>query len=200
MICQVADCDLTHYGRGYCQKHYSRWYRYGDPQLVQHKGRRPQDVGERIARRSVPAGECLIYTGRAVNRSGHRQIWRDGRMASVHRVAYEVAHGPVPTGLVVMHRCDNPPCVNPAHLVLGTVADNNRDRDRKGRHRPLPGSSNGNARLAEWKVAEIKARLACGETQAVLAREYGTAQSNVSLIKLGHAWPQVKPANWLAAA
>ena len=76
---------------------------------------------------------CWPYQGGHSQRSGHKQIWCEGGMRHVHRVAWEMAHGPIPEGLCVLHRCDNPPCCNPAHLWLGTIADNNADRDRKGR-------------------------------------------------------------------
>lgn len=75
---------------------------------------------------------CWPLSG-AATRSGHAQIWSDGAMRLAHRVMWEAVHGAIPDGLVVMHACDNPPCCNPAHLGLGTVADNNADRDRKGR-------------------------------------------------------------------
>jgi hypothetical protein len=78
---------------------------------------------------------CLEYQGRKVG-FGYGQLMYDGRYQVAHRVAYQLTKGSIPAGLVVMHSCDNPPCVNPDHLSLGTVADNNADRDRKGRHRP----------------------------------------------------------------
>jgi hypothetical protein len=64
---------------------------------------------------------------------GHTTIAR--RPISTHRLSWETAFGPIPRGLVICHRCDNPPCFNPAHLFLGTYADNARDCLQKGRHR-----------------------------------------------------------------
>lgn len=60
-------------------------------------------------------------------------VYRNGKRQRAHRAAYEEAHGPIPPGMVVRHKCDNPPCINPAHLELGTRADNNRDMWQRGR-------------------------------------------------------------------
>jgi hypothetical protein len=75
---------------------------------------------------------CWPWTGHR-NELGYGAIQVGGRLLKVHRVAYQTTVGPIPAGLVVMHTCDNPPCCNPAHLRLGTVAENNADRHAKGR-------------------------------------------------------------------
>lgn len=90
-------------------------------------------IEERLFGRTKTDGDCLVYTGGCASRSGHRQISFKGKMRQVHRVAWTIVNGPIPDGLCVLHSCDNPPCVNVDHLWLGTVQDNNRDRDAKGR-------------------------------------------------------------------
>jgi hypothetical protein len=77
---------------------------------------------------------CWLWRG-ARHHTGYGVIGVDRRQRRAHRVAYEMAHGPIPAGAVVCHSCDTPPCVNPSHLFVGTVADNNRDMMAKGRAR-----------------------------------------------------------------
>ena len=149
-------------------------------------------AAERLAARTSIGGpeECWPCSGSS-QRSGHKQIVVDGRLVLVHRLAWMLEHGPIPDGLVIRHRCDNPPCVNPAHLQIGTVVDNNRDRDERGRHRPLPGSSNGAARLNEETVASIKAALRAGSQMRPLARQYGVSQRTIQFIQRGETWKHV---------
>lgn len=193
--CTIEGCTSKHFGKGYCQKHYNRVRRTGDPQTVRTGHRyETQDVAQRLAARSVPDGTCLIYSSRMKTRSGHVSIGRNGQYVGVHRAAWELANGPIPDGLHVLHRCDRPRCINVAHLFLGTIADNNADRDSKGRHVALKGSANGAAKLDEATVARIKRRLADGDTTRVLANEFGVAQSAVWQIRAGQTWKHVEPA------
>ena len=86
------------------------------------------------------SGDCWRWLGsvQARSRMYYGNCWRDGRWDKAHRVAWELQHGAVPDGMVVMHLCDHGWCVNPGHLVVGTVAANNLDRVRKGRNKGLP--------------------------------------------------------------
>jgi DNA-binding Xre family transcriptional regulator len=77
-------------------------------------------------------GECWLWMG-SRRPLGYGAVKVGGRVLHAHRVAYELTHGSIPEGFVVMHRCDNPPCVNPAHLHLGTRSENTRDMHAKGR-------------------------------------------------------------------
>jgi len=115
-----------------------------------------------------------------------------GRQVGVHRIAWTLANGEVPDGLCVLHQCDVPNCINPKHLFLGTVADNNRDRDAKGRHVALPGHRNGFAKLSEHQVIEIRELAAQGVSQRRIGARYGVSQSAVWLILHGRSWTHVR--------
>lgn len=99
--------------------------------------------------------------------------------AYAHRVAYVLAYGDIPPGFLVMHSCDTPPCVNPAHLVLGTQADNMADAKAKGR---LGGPRPSRQKISDAQVDEIRAST---EKYAVLAQRYGVSVTCISHVKNG---------------
>lgn len=125
--------------------------------------------------------ECWLWTA-AVDGKGYGMIRRDGRLDKAHRVAYELHYGQHPGELHVCHRCDNPTCVNPAHLWLGTNFDNHLDALKKGTY---------NRKLTAQKAIEIRALAAQGEKQAHLAEIYGVDNSHISDIVNDKKWSHI---------
>jgi hypothetical protein len=134
---------------------------------------------------------CWPWTG-AVNESGYGVMRPEGRRSGptvkAHRVSVQL-DGRDPAGRVVCHLCDNPPCCNPKHLVLGSQMDNVRDMHAKGRGNV--GVVNGAAKLNDEKVAIIKARCRAGELQKDVAADFGVCKQAVSNIMRGLVWRHV---------
>jgi Autographiviridae endonuclease len=134
--------------------------------------------------------ECWPWLA-AIGHGGYGAFTRDGRrQVGAHRMAYELAYGPVPIGKNACHRCDKPSCCNPAHLFSGTDAENIADRDAKGRTQL--GERHWLAKLTEDDIRSIRARHAAdGVSQTALAAEYGVTQATVSAIILRKTWRYV---------
>ena len=147
---------------------------------------------ERLARRTEvnPQTGCHEWTGAAF-RNGYGTIYAAGKSLGTHRVAWELANGPIPDGLFVLHRCDNRLCVNPGHLFLGDHADNMADMRSKGRQ--ARGERHGRAKLTVEQVIAIKAILASGAlTQRRLAGRFGVSLMAIYRISSGKTWAHVK--------
>lgn len=131
-----------------------------------------------------PAEGCWAWTG-ALDRRGYGVVKVEGSARQAHRVAYELAVGPITRGLHVLHRCDNPQCVRPDHLHLGTHQDNMQEREERKRGKPasLPGASNPQARLTKQQAQEIRSKATRpGVTPSALAREYGVSVQTVTRV------------------
>ena len=109
-------------------------------------------------------------------------------MSRAHRVSYELSKGEIPTGLMVRHECDNPGCVNPTHLVVGTARDNVRDRVDRGRSADRRGERHPLAKLTGSAVKAIKNSALAGKD---LAEIFGVSQASVSLIKNNKHWKHI---------
>lgn len=141
--CSIEACRSAVHAHGMCWKHETRFQRFGDP--LSDIPRATDE--ERFWSNVDKSGGCWVWTaarggfGYGLIRLGSE---RSGtrRMQVTHRFSYELAFGAIPPGLVVCHRCDNPPCVNPAHMFLGTQADNMQDRVSKGHLSHMNGNTN----------------------------------------------------------
>lgn len=199
--CKIVGCDKPHFGHGYCRRHHYRLWKHGDP------AHELPGVVERFWAKVAQGGpdECWEWQG-GKDPDGYGQLKSDGQTIRAHRLALELAQGsPVSADVLVCHHCDNPGCVNPAHLFTGDAAANAADMVSKGRQargerhgtRLHPetlcrGERNGGGgKLTEAQVREIRRRHQHGTTQVALAAEYGVTQSLVSAIIRRASWRHV---------
>jgi hypothetical protein len=112
-------------------------------------------------------------------------IYKEKKKQLISRLIWELDHGPIPRGMLVLHRCDNPSCIKPSHLFLGTDKDNTQDCLRKGRFTPLRGEANGHHKLSSSDVEKIrKSKLSCEK----LGKVFGVCASAIHAVRLGVNW------------
>ena len=185
--CAIGGCSRSRLARGWCSLHYQRWKRHGDP-MVQGIARVDGTAIERFTAKVAIAlpGGCWEWTAHRHHRHGYAEFWYEDRWQRAHRVSWMLFRGPIPRTRHVLHDCDNPPCVNPDHLYLGTNDDNVRDRMVRGRH--ARGERAGGARLTEGDVHNIRRRYDDGESGASIARDFGIHSTHALAIGKRRRW------------
>lgn len=167
-------CDSIAIGRKLCRKHYNIERNKGSLHNFPILG--PEDVFD-TRYKKLDSG-CWEWTG-TTNDYGYGIFLLPGEVPiRAHRFSYTRTYGQIPDGMVILHTCDNPPCVNPEHLRLGTKADNNKDTAIKRRHNY--GLDHWNGRLSVDDILNIRNS---DLKQTVLAQKYGVTPSHICRIK-----------------
>ena len=135
-------------------------------------------------------GDCWEWTAQ-VDRDGYGQFWFNRESVRAHRHAHSLARGPIPDGMLICHHCDNPGCVRPSHLFMGTQGDNTRDSISKERWTDNRGELHPNSRLTEKDVLEIRRLATLGVKQSLLRRMWAISQPHTSDIVARRKWRHI---------
>lgn len=174
-----------------CATHYSRWRLHGDPLTT--VGPSPEEsAAERLAKSTgprTPTG-CREWTGHR-DKNGYGTVRYRGRRYKAHVLAFLVSSGqPLEPGFIVRHTCDNPPCLDEGHLLLGTHADNAADRVARNRSAHPLGEQNPQAKLTAKSVVQVRLRLAAGESCTSIARSFDVNRKTISKIANNLTWKE----------
>ncbi len=193
--CSIEGCSKPVRARGWCNKHWARWNRRGSPFVVftnYDKAPKYDSLKDYLfdSFDIKNSDECWIWK-RSFKKFGYGNAWWKGKHHSAHRLVYEYYNGEIPFSMNVCHKCDNPKCVNPNHLFLGSYLENNRDRKTKGRNSNTNGEKNPFSKLNDNQVIDIKKRLKDGESVRLLADKFKVNYHTIHKIKIGINWKHI---------
>jgi hypothetical protein len=153
-------------------------------------------ISERFFEKVEKTSNCWNWMG-ALSSKGYGYFWLENKMELAHRISWILIHGYIPEGFEVMHECDNPKCVNPDHLFLGTHAQNMADMKNKNRagRNWRKGSQCAHAKLDEEQVKKIIHEIKLGRAHINLAHEFGVSRTAITAIATGRNWKHIRDAN-----
>lgn len=184
-LCSVEGCSKPTWRRDFCNPHYLRWRRHGNP-LGGRRNARPVGMTEAEAFAWFMPGDPPIAPSptegcwdwpAATDKYGYGMFRLNGKGVSAHQASYRIHHGPIPSGLCVLHSCDRPICVQPAHLHVDTHAANTREMLERGRHTQT--------RLTEAEVSWVR-QSPLGNTR--IAQMLGVHRTTIYDIRHGRSW------------
>ena len=186
--CQVEGCQTKRYNKGYCAKHYQRVKTHGDHTIVKNRSHAVYDSLEDFLLKNSKkeTAGCWVWTAgkgrRGYGSAGSSPWGRRFKTSPAHRLSYICYKGEIPKGLFVCHTCDNPPCINPEHLFLGTHRDNMKDMYKKQRDNHPGGESSHKAKLTKEEAIYILKNM-----ETISAWELST-KFNVSRQTIQNIW------------
>lgn len=190
--CKMENCSksIKGGGHGLCPMHYRRYRLYGDPNIVKQHKYYGLTMTERFFKYVNKTDGCWLWTGKK-HRQGYGEMWVKGKPMLTHRISWLIHHGFLPLTGMVLHHCDNPPCVNPEHLYLGDHRQNMDDMMTRDRSNPphLFGEANPGAKITADIVREIRRSK---EPPRYFVEKYGITRSNVWYIRTYKSWQHVK--------
>lgn len=201
MTCSIEGCDYPVLCRGWCNAHYLRWQKFGDPTLGgKPRPRRPKTIREMfefyMPGDPPPEGVIWRWTGQT-NQWGYGRMSFKRRKLVAARVSYELFVGPIPDGMWVGHKNNKPIDINPHNLELRTIGESHAVMTASGRRATAeqtrnPGIDNGSGKLTDHQIRMIRFRRnEQGEPLSSIAADYGVTKSLVSQIALGKWWTHV---------
>ena len=151
-------------------------------------------VKEKLAAHSISESGCWEWSG-TKSSDGYGELsiscFGDKRKFRAHRISYAFFNGVDPKEKLVCHHCDNPACINPDHLFLGTHKDNMKDMRSKGREAPQDGSNNANSSLTTYQAIKVMRAIQDGKSNTEIANVFGVKHSTISKIRRGKSWSEV---------
>lgn len=165
------------------------WLLDDSPSQPGTRGKKRQPVIDRFMSKVSKTETCWIWNGMTDKQFGYGLFGVRDRIMKAHKVSWVMHRGNVPAGMFVCHRCDNPRCVNPEHLFIGTPKENTQDALEK--NRMLKGEKNGQHKLTAAQVLAIRARSAAGETRESLAAEFDVWSACICKIVKRQRWKHI---------
>jgi len=191
--CCIKECEKKVLAHDMCSMHWQRFRLHGSPlrtKTVQYHGLTPKERFLKYVDR--PPEGCWPWKGGLNGYKGYGMFNYYGRPRLASRVSWMLFKGDIPDGLFVCHACDNPKCVNPDHLFLGSQKDNMDDMVAKGRSnnaaKSLPGVLHGGVKLTDADVLEIRS---ASQSFRFLARRYGVSTRTIGDVKSRRSWKHV---------
>ncbi len=185
--CMVPTCSKNAVARRVCKTHYTRLRLYGDPNFVKEHHYCGLTVAERFGKYVKKTDTCWLWIGSKCPK-GYGRMNVKGKSVIAPRISWKIHYGGIPQGKYVLHKCDNPSCVNPDHLYLGNQYDNMADMYRSGRAKHKRGEENGKSKLTEAIVREIRTST---NTLVALARKFGINRRTVWSVQSRKTWRHI---------